>query len=832
MLRNKVVAPLEVFVRASSVVARGEYQAVASGELALPEERRDEIGVLARTFRVMSQQAEDNRENMERKVGARTQQLALAIDDARKANEAKSSFLARMSHEIRTPMNAVMGMSRLALKTDLNDKQRDYVEKIFVSAESLLRILNDILDFSKIEAGRLTLENVSFHLLDVLRSVSGVVSLKAHSKGLELLFDVRPDVPRYLVGDALRVGQVIINLATNAVKFTERGEVALRVSCESRDDQRVCLRFTVSDTGTGVSADRLGALFEPFTQEDDSITRKYGGTGLGLAICKQLVEMMGGTISATSEPGRGSQFTFTATLGVDAAVGDAGQLCPVVDRLQGTRALVVDDNSLAREILIGLLSQMGMRATGVESGERALMELGRGRASPDPYTLMLLDCNMPGLNGVDTARLIHHDDSFGAPMAILMVTAYSHDDLAAEAAEVGISHVLTKPVNESTLHDAIVECLLGSSALKARRQERARRVSKPIDLLRQRGARILLAEDSPLNRQVALEFLEEIKVDVDVAVNGLEAVEMVQRQLYDLVLMDIQMPELDGISATKRLRADSRYANLPIVAMTAHAMTGDRELSLAAGMSDHITKPIDPDRLYAVLARWLPRRRSADPRSAVDADAVRKSAPLPTPLAQLADSGIDAGAGLARYLGRVPFYLNVLRGFVSEYHNAPELLDKLYSVQAREEIFRLAHTLKANAEGIGASALAQAARHVEESAREQLPAPEAIAALRAALEHALGALDGVAAEQILMGDSASCRIDMPTALEQMVLRLEQDDAVSLDLARQLQRIARGTPFVESVDELARLIEDVEYEKARALAHALLCSLADARGNVA
>ena len=497
--------------------------------------------------------------------------------------------------------------------------------------------------------------------MDVLKSVSGVVSLKAHSKGLELLFEIDADVPRHLVGDALRLGQVIINLTTNAVKFTETGEVVLRVSCESRDEANAVLRFTVRDSGIGVAADRLDALFEPFTQEDDSITRKYGGTGLGLAICKQLVEMMGGTLSARSELGRGSEFSFTANLGLDTSIDSTGQRSPIIDGLKGTRALVVDDNALARDVLIGMLTQMGMRTDSASSGEQGLAMLRNAHAEENPYSLMLLDCNMPGLDGVETARLIQQDAAIAALTSILMVTAYSHENLAAEAAEVGIQQVLTKPLNESTLHDSVVEALLGHDALTVRRQERARQVSKPVELLRQRGARILLAEDSALNRQVAQEFLAEVGMDVDVAVNGLEAISMVQAGTYDLVLMDIQMPELDGISATRTLRADPRYADLPIIAMTAHAMAGDRELSLQAGMSDHITKPIDPDQLYATLARWLPSRRATDPQVATAKDAVAVSELAI--LAPLAAWGIDVDRGLARYLNRTSFYLKVLRGF-------------------------------------------------------------------------------------------------------------------------------------------------------------------------
>ncbi len=480
-----------------------------------------------------------------------------------------------------------------------------------------------------------------------------MVSLKAHAKGLELLFEIDADVPRHLVGDALRLGQIIINLATNAVKFTENGEVVLRVSCESHNGSSVVLRFTVCDSGIGVTPDRLDALFEPFTQEDDSITRKYGGTGLGLAICKQLVEMMGGTLSARSELGRGSEFSFTTELGVDTAIDSIGQRSPVIDGLKGMRALVVDDNALARDVLIGLLTQMGMRTDSAPSGEEGLAMLRSAHAAADPYSLMLLDCNMPGLDGVETARLIQQDAAIAALTSILMVTAYSHENLAAEAAEVGIQQVLTKPLNESTLHDTVVESLLGHEALTARRQERALNISKPVELLRQRGARILLAEDSALNRQVAQEFLAEIGMEVEVAVNGHEAISMVQTGAYDLVLMDIQMPELDGISATQALRADARYTSLPIIAMTAHAMAGDRELSLQAGMNDHITKPIDPDQLYAALARWLPNRRATDPHMTptTDATAASESALL----SPLAAWGIDTDRGLSHYLNRKSF---------------------------------------------------------------------------------------------------------------------------------------------------------------------------------
>ncbi len=763
---------------------------------------------------------------------AANQALQVASHDADAATRSKSLFLANMSHEIRTPMNAVMGLSRLALKTELTHQQRDYVGKILSSSDSLLRIINDILDFSKVEAGQLTLESIPFSIKEVLTHVAGAVSIKAQAAGLEFLFDLGAEVPPVLIGDPLRLAQIIVNLTNNAVKFTTRGEILVRIRCDHRSEQSVTLRISVSDTGMGIAPEKLATLFMPFTQADASITRKFGGSGLGLAICRQLAELMHGCIWAESEPGRGSVFTFTAEMGLSAT---AEQTVCKVDHLYGERALVVDDSATARVILADMLERLGLRADTADSGAQALDLLRAATENGVPYRLMLIDWNMPGLDGIETTRLIRQDPDLCVPLSVLMVTAYDYGDLVAPAEMVGIEHLLAKPVTESTLHDALTEALQGKAALQSYRRERDEMSGiGESDLARLRGARVLLVEDSPLNRQVALEFLAEAGVEVDTALNGREGVERIRAAQYDLVLMDIQMPELDGLSATRTVRADSRFADLPIIAMTAHAMSGDRELSLAAGMNDHITKPIDPDLLYAAMLRWLRHRRVSDSgnlRALQHAPALA----LPPALRALAEHGIDVSTGLASHRYRVAFYQRVLAMFGDEYGDTAAQLGDLLARNQHEQAHRLFHTLKSASAAIGAGALAELAREMEQRSLAALPPATEIAPLVTELERILAALRHFDAEMrdapIPAEVSEDAGLDrtaghLRSLLQQLDALLAQDDAVALDFLAPLRQALAGTRHGRRVADIAALVEDIEYGQARAQVGALLIALAE------
>jgi len=704
----------------------------------------DQVGELAKARRAMLNIMED---------------LEEARKEAESATKSKSDFLANMSHEIRTPMNAVIGMAHLALQTDLTPKQADYVKKIQRSAHSLLGIINDILDFSKIEAGKMQMESVDFSLDEVLDNVSTVVGVKVHEKELEFLMDTPHDVPMALVGDPLRLGQVLINLCNNAVKFTHEGEIVVSTSAVEKEDESVTLQFCVRDTGVGLSEEQKGKLFQAFSQADTSTTRKYGGTGLGLTISKRLVNMMGGEIWVESEPGQGSEFIFTAKFGLARKVARR-RLVPSVD-LRGMRVLVVDDNASSREILQTLLESMSFEVTVAASAEEGIAELEKA-AKDRPYKLVVMDWKMPGMDGIKASEVIKRHPSLPQKPKIIIATAYGREEVMQRSEKVGVDGFLLKPVGQSMLFDAIMVAF-GKEALEVEAVARVRG-SDEEGLRKIRGARVLLAEDNEINQQVAKEILEQAGLVVRIANNGQEALDLVRANTFDAVLMDVQMPVMDGYTATREIRKleggsgkeeggmrKEGTSSIPIIAMTAHAMSGDHEKSIAAGMNDHITKPIDPEKLLGTLARWIgPRDRTATSPAAAPASIgpqAKEPAPLEQPLPDVLPE-FDVAEGLQRLMGNRALYRKLLANFATHYIQAAATIRSALDAGDFEQAHGLVHAIKGVAGNLAAkdlqvqsAALEKLVKHADPSSPP--PAAElnrAHAAFRESLGRALDAV--------------------------------------------------------------------------------------------
>jgi len=733
---------------------------------------------------------------------------------AKEASKVKSEFLANMSHEIRTPMNAIVGMAFLALKTDLTPRQHDYLSKISQAGQHLLGIINDILDFSKIEAGKLTLEKVPFSMDASMDSISNLIGEKAFEKGLELIFNISPSIPNFLIGDPLRLSQIIINYSNNAVKFTEKGEVVISVKLLNNDDNSVFLKFEVTDTGIGLSEEQKSLLFQSFQQADTSTTRKFGGTGLGLAISKQLANLMEGDVGVESEQGNGSTFWFTAKLGIDHS---KSKRSIVRSDFLNKHVLLIDDNQAALDIISELLAHMSIKVTTATSGEKGLDLLLNSLKDNDPFDVVLVDYQMPnGISGIEFTKNMQQMPIEKLPEVIL-ITAYAREDVLNEASRAKIEYVLPKPINASILFETLLRIFNVAGDYCEINLEIIEKIN--VDLSTLRGARVLLAEDNMLNQQIAYEILQDEGFTVEIANNGQEALSMVKASPYDVVLMDMQMPVMDGLEATREIRKLYNTQQLPILAMTANASEADRKLCLEAGMDEHITKPINPEHLFQTLLHWIkPNKPSENNVNEVKGSTIHYASSKESIEKIPNIKGVNTKLGLKLAAGKQSLYIKMLKTFASDQLYAIEQLIHALAEHDYLTAQRIAHTLKGTSGSIGAEFLQNNAGEIETLAKNNVNVTqilEKVKLIQPELSRIIGEINQ-SFENTAKNDVTDIDANIqlaPDLLKKLLYLIQENDTEAQSLLENNAAAFKQHWGAETYQKVLNALEDFDFDSA-------------------